>query len=105
MALKYGEKIEINKSNECEDLRRSILELMNQIPEKIEGITETRRLKWINTQMRNLVNEKKPVLNDKAAASSRKRANEYYKKNKEEILQKIEDRRRRIREISRSDVS
>jgi len=103
MDLKYGEKVEINRSNECEELRKSILELVNQIPAKIEEITETRRLKWINTQMRNLVNEKKHVNSEKRAEDARKRSKEYYTTNKASVIERIERKRQKVREISRVD--
>ena len=102
--LKFGEKIEISKSTECQELRKNILELMNLVPGKIEGINEIRRLRWIKTQMKNMINEKKPVLNEKATDASRQRANEYYRRNKEKVLKKIENKRRKIREISRPNV-
>ena len=101
--LTFGEKIKIGKSSECEELRRSIMELVGQLPEKIDGIGETRRLQWINTQMKKIIEEKKPKLNEKAAESSRNRANEYYTRNKEAVLDKIKNKRRKIREISRPD--
>lgn len=103
MKLTFGEKIEIDQARECEELRKNILERANQLPSKIEGIVEIRRLKWINTQMGHVLNEKKPVLNEKAMEASRKRASEYYRKNKERVIEQKENKRRKIREISRSE--
>lgn len=103
--LKYDEKVEINKHQQCKDLRESIMLLAEQLPAKIEGIDETRRLQWIKTQIGHALNEKKQVLTKHGVEASRKRALEYYHKNREEVLEKVLTKRRKIRAIDgpRSD--
>lgn len=90
--LKYGEKIEINKHKECEDLRESIMLLAEQLPAKIQGIDETRRLQWIKTALGNLLKEKKQVLTKHGVEASRKRALDYYHKNREAVLKRLNAR-------------
>ena len=96
MKLKYDEKVELSRIQKRDELRKSILKRMAQLPGKIEDIEDLRRLKWINTQMGNVINEKKQVLDEEGAESSRKRANAYYRNNREKVLERIEKKRREI---------
>lgn len=107
MKLKYDEKVELNRIQKRDELHKSILERMAQLPGKIKDIEDLRRLKWINTQMGNVINEKKPPISAKRAEESRKRARDYYHENKEVVLEKCEVRRRRVMGIieARQDVT
>lgn len=43
MKLKYEEKIELSRAQECKELRKRTLELANLLPGKVEDIDELRR--------------------------------------------------------------
>ena len=100
--LKYDEKVQINKHQQCQDLRESIMLLAEQLPAKIEGIDETRRLQWIKTQIGHALNEKKQVPSADRKEGARRRATEYNRNNKEKIQLRCFERREKIRSITAS---
>ena len=92
--LKFEEVFKVNGTIEREELRKSIMETMRLIQEKADGIEVTKRLKWIDTHLKNTLNEKKPVISEKRAEDARKRAREYYNNHRKVVLDKNGKRRK-----------
>lgn len=97
--LHYSEKVAINKQQECDQLRRSILHKLEQLPAMIQQIHDTRRLQWVDTKLGYVLKEKKLVASAERKADARRSAREYYQLNREKVQARMKQRREKIRSI------
>lgn len=96
--LTLADKTRIVREREASEVREDVKRLLKEIDAKVDDIQDPRVLKRYRTNCVNTLNEKRQIITEENNSEHKRRALEYYHKNKERAMLNQRKRRQKIRD-------